>query len=57
MRRTEEGRTFIGWYNAFMDSEVKYTVFVMQSEANPKEVYVAQTTKDPKDVVVTLPIY
>lgn len=23
----------------------------MQSEANPKEVYVAQTTKDPKDVV------
>lgn len=40
-----------------MDSEVKYTVFVMQSEANPKEVYVAQTTKDPKDVVVTLPIY
>lgn len=34
-----------------MESTTKYTVFVMQSGVNPKDVYVAETTEDPVEVV------
>lgn len=34
-----------------MESATKYTVFVMQSGVNPKDVYVAETTEDPVEVV------
>lgn len=38
-------------YNGCMESATKYTVFVMQSGINPKDVYVAETTKDPAEVI------
>ena len=49
--KTEGGRLLHCWYNVAMEIDTKYTVFVMQSEINPKDVYIAQTTKDPTDVV------
>ncbi len=34
-----------------MEPTTQYTVFVMQSGVNPKDVYIAETTKDPAEVV------
>lgn len=34
-----------------MDPNTRYTVFVMQSGVDPKDIYIAQTTKDPQEVV------
>ena len=38
-------------YNRFMNSATKHTVFVMQSGVNSKDVYIAETTEDPVEVV------
>mgnify|MGYP001480225538 CR=1 FL=1 len=49
--KTEGGRLLQTWYTLCMEEDKKITVFVMQSGINPKDVFIAQTSKNPVDVV------
>ena len=49
--KTEGGILLHTWYNMPMKTDNRYTVFVMQSGVDAKDVYVAQTSEDPTKVI------